>query len=201
MSPKRLITIRLTEAGSLLPPVYNEAWAKRKSISSDPSLRLPSPPKRIQVTRNQSYLIDQGSPCAPQSIVWGLNGSRREAYITKKRRITTQTSMAYPGFEPRPYGIAFSITLPDGRRVVLKWVKQGLHPGTQLTSIHKRELDFILVCLHPTQNLTREAVCRSSGKNQARSLPEYTHNIVLQHQIQDPPGKPATPLSAALTLR
>ncbi|GFX65959.1 hypothetical protein TNCV_13801 [Trichonephila clavipes] len=28
MSPKRLITSRLTGAGSLLSPVYNEAWAK-----------------------------------------------------------------------------------------------------------------------------------------------------------------------------
>ncbi|GFW01650.1 hypothetical protein TNCV_4085651 [Trichonephila clavipes] len=28
MSPKRLITSRLTEAGSLLPPVCSEAWAK-----------------------------------------------------------------------------------------------------------------------------------------------------------------------------
>ncbi|GFY10342.1 uncharacterized protein TNCV_2630191 [Trichonephila clavipes] len=28
MSPTRLITSRLTEAGSLLPPVYSEAWAK-----------------------------------------------------------------------------------------------------------------------------------------------------------------------------
>ncbi|GFU91730.1 uncharacterized protein TNCV_1795981 [Trichonephila clavipes] len=29
-------------------------------------------------------------------------------------RITTQTSMPYPGFEPRPYGTSVSVTIPDG---------------------------------------------------------------------------------------
>ncbi|GFV50128.1 hypothetical protein TNCV_87611 [Trichonephila clavipes] len=40
----------------------------------------------------------------------GLHRSKREAHITKKRRITRQTSMSYPGFEPRPYGTAVSVT-------------------------------------------------------------------------------------------
>ncbi|GFV95337.1 hypothetical protein TNCV_4587121 [Trichonephila clavipes] len=31
--------------------------------------------------------------------------------------------------------------------------------------------DFILVCLHPPRSPTRKAVCRSSGKYQARRLP------------------------------
>ncbi|GFU41259.1 hypothetical protein TNCV_1848381 [Trichonephila clavipes] len=41
-----------------------------------------------------------------------------EAYIEvsvkriKKRRITTQTSMPYPGFEPSPYGTVVSVPDP-----------------------------------------------------------------------------------------
>ncbi|GFX57053.1 hypothetical protein TNCV_2963331 [Trichonephila clavipes] len=31
MSPNRLITSRMTAAGSLLPPVYSEAWAKENA--------------------------------------------------------------------------------------------------------------------------------------------------------------------------
>ncbi|GFX46600.1 hypothetical protein TNCV_4550391 [Trichonephila clavipes] len=40
----------------------------------------------------------------------GFHRSKREAHITKKRRITTQTSLPSPGFEPSPYGIAVSVT-------------------------------------------------------------------------------------------
>ncbi|GFU83003.1 hypothetical protein TNCV_1058711 [Trichonephila clavipes] len=41
--------------------------------------------------------------------------SKREAHITKKRKITRQKSMSYPRFEPRPYGTEVSVTVPDGR--------------------------------------------------------------------------------------
>ncbi|GFU73089.1 hypothetical protein TNCV_1353801 [Trichonephila clavipes] len=40
----------------------------------------------------------------------GLRRSKCEAHITKKRRITTQTSMSYPGFERRLYSTAVSVT-------------------------------------------------------------------------------------------
>ncbi|GFX96446.1 hypothetical protein TNCV_1441211 [Trichonephila clavipes] len=53
--------------------------------------------------------------------------------------------------------------------------------------IHKRENNFVLVCLHPPQSPTREAVCRSSGKNQARRYLEYTQNTASGR------GSPATP--------
>ncbi|GFV07605.1 hypothetical protein TNCV_4941081 [Trichonephila clavipes] len=42
----------------------------------------------------------------------GLLRSKREAHITKMGRITTQTSMPYPGFEPSPCGTAVSVTNP-----------------------------------------------------------------------------------------
>ncbi|GFW85212.1 hypothetical protein TNCV_3249521 [Trichonephila clavipes] len=41
---------------------------------------------------------------------WGLRRSKRETHIIKKRRITTQTSMCYPEFEPRPCGTAVNVT-------------------------------------------------------------------------------------------
>ncbi|GFV94605.1 hypothetical protein TNCV_3826721 [Trichonephila clavipes] len=40
---------------------------------------------------------------------------------------------------------------------------------------------------------TREAVCRSSGKTRHGAYLEYTQNIVLQHQGENPTGKPDTP--------
>ncbi|GFX06666.1 hypothetical protein TNCV_382621 [Trichonephila clavipes] len=64
-----------------------------------------------------------------------------------------------------------------------------------------REINFILVCLHPPRSPTREAVCRSSGKTRHGAYLKYTQNIMLQHQGEDPTGKPDTPLSAALTLQ
>ncbi|GFS62983.1 hypothetical protein TNIN_492201 [Trichonephila inaurata madagascariensis] len=42
---------------------------------------------------------------------------------------------------------------------------------SQLHWIHKHEHNFVLACLHPPRSPTREAVCRSSGKNQTRHLP------------------------------
>ncbi|GFV07116.1 hypothetical protein TNCV_3601361 [Trichonephila clavipes] len=63
----------------------------------------------------------------------------------------------------------------------------------QLTSIHKRELDFIQACLHPTRSPTREAVCRSSGKTRHGAYLEYNQNITLQHQGEDSSSKPNTP--------
>ncbi|GFT11112.1 hypothetical protein TNCV_1084641 [Trichonephila clavipes] len=60
---------------------------------------------------------------------------------------------------------------------------------------------LILACLHPPRSTTREAVCRSYGKNQVRgAYLDYTQNIMLQHQGEDPTGNP-TLLSAALTLQ
>ncbi|GFV85415.1 hypothetical protein TNCV_3772401 [Trichonephila clavipes] len=45
----------------------------------------------------------------------------------------------------------------------------------------------------PTTDSTREAVCLSSGKTQARgTYLEYTQNIVLQHQGVNPTDKPDT---------
>ncbi|GFV06954.1 hypothetical protein TNCV_2917141 [Trichonephila clavipes] len=52
---------------------------------------------------------------------------------------------------------------------------------------------FILACLHPPRSPTREAVCRSSGKTRHGAYLKYTQNIMLQHQGEDPTGKP-TPL-------
>ncbi|GFV00975.1 hypothetical protein TNCV_1387891 [Trichonephila clavipes] len=45
--------------------------------------------------------------------------SKREAHITKKRRITTKTSISYPGFEPKPYATAGSVTSHSTRWAVL----------------------------------------------------------------------------------
>ncbi|GFT52232.1 hypothetical protein TNCV_2530931 [Trichonephila clavipes] len=62
---------------------------------------------------------------------------------------------------------------------------------------------LILVYLPPPRSPTREAVCRSSGKYQARAYLEYAQNIVVQHQGEDSTGKPSTnstELSAVLTL-
>ncbi|GFW34596.1 hypothetical protein TNCV_952241 [Trichonephila clavipes] len=51
------------------------------------------------------------------------------------------------------------------------WVKQGLYPGTAELDPYIRGNIFVLACLHPPQSPTREAVCRSSDKYQARRLP------------------------------
>ncbi|GFX19432.1 retrovirus-related Pol polyprotein from transposon 412 [Trichonephila clavipes] len=45
-------------------------------------------------------------------------------------------------------------------------------PGHKISGFMKSEICFILECLHPPRSPTREAVCRSSGKYQARRLPE-----------------------------
>ncbi|GFS88857.1 hypothetical protein TNCV_3569551 [Trichonephila clavipes] len=67
-------------------------------------------------------------------------------------------------------------------------------PGHKISGSMKREMVFILECLHPPRSPTREAVCRSSGKHQARRLPEvHPEYIVLQHQDEDPTGKPTSP--------
>ncbi|GFV56227.1 hypothetical protein TNCV_3266341 [Trichonephila clavipes] len=51
----------------------------------------------------------------------------------------------------------------------------------------------ILVCLHPSRSSKTEAVCRSSGKARHGVYLEYTQNIVIQHQGEDPTGKPDIP--------
>ncbi|GFX33501.1 hypothetical protein TNCV_1006621 [Trichonephila clavipes] len=43
-------------------------------------------------------------------------------------------------------------------------------PGHEIVGSMKKEIIFILECLHPPRSPTREAVCRSSGKYQARRL-------------------------------
>ncbi|GFT05194.1 hypothetical protein TNCV_122561 [Trichonephila clavipes] len=45
-------------------------------------------------------------------------------------------------------------------------------PGHKISGSMKSEIVFILECLYPPRSPTREAVCRSSGKYQARRLPE-----------------------------
>ncbi|GFT30925.1 hypothetical protein TNCV_1683031 [Trichonephila clavipes] len=45
-------------------------------------------------------------------------------------------------------------------------------PRHKISGSMKREIVFILECLHPPRSPTREAVCRSSSKYQARRLPE-----------------------------
>ncbi|GFU78340.1 hypothetical protein TNCV_528831 [Trichonephila clavipes] len=45
-------------------------------------------------------------------------------------------------------------------------------PGHKISGCMKSEIVFILECLHPPRSPTREAVCGSSGKYQARRLPE-----------------------------
>ncbi|GFX52698.1 hypothetical protein TNCV_3980011 [Trichonephila clavipes] len=64
----------------------------------------------------------------------------------------------------------------------------------QHIQIHKRDNNFVLACLHPPRSPTREAVGRSSGaKTRHGAYLEYTQNIALQRQGEDPTGKPDTP--------
>ncbi|GFX29715.1 hypothetical protein TNCV_2750491 [Trichonephila clavipes] len=44
--------------------------------------------------------------------------------------------------------------------------------GHKISGYMKREMVYILKCLHPPRSTTREAVFRSSGKYQAQRLPE-----------------------------
>ncbi|GFV59700.1 transposable element Tc1 transposase [Trichonephila clavipes] len=48
---------------------------------------------------------------------------------TKKRRITTQMSMSYPGFEPTPYGTAVSVTSH-----YTGWARENFKPQLHLFS-------------------------------------------------------------------
>ncbi|GFX75403.1 hypothetical protein TNCV_2546741 [Trichonephila clavipes] len=66
-------------------------------------------------------------------------------------------------------------------------------PGPSSIGSIKVKYNFILACLHPPRSPTREAVCRSSDKYQARRLPGVHPDIVIQHQGEDPKGKPTTP--------
>ncbi|GFT84188.1 hypothetical protein TNCV_1150041 [Trichonephila clavipes] len=54
-------------------------------------------------------------------------------------------------------------------------------PGHEISGFMKREMVFILECPQPPRSPTREAVCRSSGKYQARRLPrvhpEYSDTV------------------------
>ncbi|GFU31587.1 hypothetical protein TNCV_1234851 [Trichonephila clavipes] len=71
--------------------------------------------------------------------------------------------------------------LPGHSSILSISTRKKLHPGVPPTT-------------------TREAVCRSSGKTRHGAYLEYTHNIVIQHQDEDPTGKPHS-LSASLTLQ
>ncbi|GFV20548.1 hypothetical protein TNCV_4143091 [Trichonephila clavipes] len=62
-----------------------------------------------------------------------------------------------------------------------------LHGHSIFGSISARK-NFILACLHPSRSPTREAVCQSSGKTRQGAYLEYTQNVVIQHQGEDPMG-------------
>ncbi|GFU31618.1 hypothetical protein TNCV_3282761 [Trichonephila clavipes] len=59
--------------------------------------------------------------------------------------------------------------LPGHSSILSISTRKKLHPGVPPTT-------------------TREAVCRSSGKTRHGAYLEYTHNIVIQHQDEDPTG-------------
>ncbi|GFW88972.1 hypothetical protein TNCV_2684061 [Trichonephila clavipes] len=64
-------------------------------------------------------------------------------------------------------------------------------PGHSIFGSIGARKNFILACLHPPRSPAREAMCRSSGKTRNGAYLEYTQNIVLHHQGEDPTGKPA----------
>ncbi|GFV06917.1 RNase H domain-containing protein [Trichonephila clavipes] len=78
-------------------------------------------------------------------------------------------------------------------------------PGHKISGSMKSEIFFILECLHPPRSPTREAVCRSSGKYQARRLPEqclFGDTEERYHQPIDRSGlTPATRLQRSVGQR
>ncbi|GFW79610.1 hypothetical protein TNCV_1428701 [Trichonephila clavipes] len=84
-------------------------------------------------------------------------------------------------------------TLGLGNTRPLQW-----HSSTESISARNK---FVLACLHPPRSPTREAVCRSSGKNQARRLPGVHPEYNATASGRRSNGLTRHPLSAALTLQ
>ncbi|GFT29393.1 hypothetical protein TNCV_757491 [Trichonephila clavipes] len=78
-------------------------------------------------------------------------------------------------------------------------------PGHKISGSMKIDMVFILECLYPPRSPTREAVCRSSGKYQARRLPEqclFGDTEERYHQPIDRSGlTPATRLQRSVGQR